>query len=164
REFKTPLLIHQPAYNLLNRWIEKDLLAALENVGAGCIPFSALAQGVLTDKYLNGIPKDARINRPGGDTLKSDHLSDENLAKVRGLNEIAKSRGQTLAQMAVAWVLRDPRVTTALIGAITPQQIKDNVGALKNLKFSAAELASIDKYAQEGHLNLWEKPSTDQRV
>jgi L-glyceraldehyde 3-phosphate reductase len=164
RDMKTPLLIHQPAYNMLNRWIEKDLLDALADVGAGCIPFSALAQGVLTDKYLNGIPKDSRVNRPGGDTLRADHLSDENLARVRALNEIAKARGQTLAQMAVAWVLRDPRVTTALIGASTPQQIKDNVGALKNLNFSAAELASVDKYAQEGHLNLWEKPSTDQRV
>ncbi len=164
RELKTPLLIHQPAYNLLNRWIEKDLLDALAEVGAGCIPFSALAQGLLTDKYLNGIPKDARINRPGGGTLHADHLSDENLARVRALNEIAKSRGQTLAQMAVAWVLRDPRVTTALIGASRPEQLRDNVAALKNLKFSAAELASIDKHAQEGHLNLWEKPSTDQRV
>jgi L-glyceraldehyde 3-phosphate reductase len=164
RELKTPLLIHQPAYNLLNRWIEKDLLDALAEVGAGCIPFSALAQGLLTDKYLNGIPKDARINRPGGGTLHTDHLSDENLSRVRALNEIAKSRGQTLAQMAVAWVLRDPRVTTALIGASSPNQIRDNVAALKNLKFSAAELASIDKHAQEGHLNLWEKPSTDQRV
>jgi len=143
RELKTPLLIHQPAYNLLNRWIEKDLLDALAEVGAGCIPFSALAQGLLTDKYLNGIPKDARINRPGGGTLHTDHLSDENLSRVRALNEIAKSRGQTLAQMAVAWVLRDPRVTTALIGASSPNQIRDNVAALKNLKFSAAELASI---------------------
>jgi L-glyceraldehyde 3-phosphate reductase len=164
REHKTPLLIHQPSYNLLNRWIEKDLLDALAKEGAGCIPFSALAQGLLTDKYLNGIPKDARINRPGGGSLHADHLSDENLARVRALNEIAKTRGQSLAQMAVAWVLRDPRVTTALVGASTPDQIRDNVAALKNLKFSAAELANIDKYAQEGHLNLWEKPSTDQRV
>jgi L-glyceraldehyde 3-phosphate reductase len=164
RDHKTPLLIHQPSYNMLNRWIEKDLLKALADEGAGCIPFSALAQGLLTDKYLNGIPKDSRINRPGGDTLRSEHLSDENLARVRALNEIAKARGQTLAQMAVAWVLRDPRVTTALIGASTSQQIRDNVAALKNLQFSAAELASIDKHAQEGHLNLWEKPSTDQRI
>ena len=164
RDHKIQLLIHQPAYNMLNRWIEKELLDTLAKEGAGCIPFSALAQGILTDKYLNGIPANARINRPGGDTLRSDHLSDENLARVRALNDIAKSRGQTLAQMAVAWVLRDPRVTTALIGASSPQQIKDNVGALKNLKFSAQELASIDKYAQEGHLNLWEKPSTDQRI
>src|SRR5882757_8383073 len=164
RDLKVPLLIHQPSYNLLNRWIEKDLLGALADVGAGCIPFSALAQGLLTDKYLNGIPKDARINRPGGDSLRPEHLSDENLAKVRALNEIAKARGQTLAQMAVAWVLRDPRVTTALIGASAPDQIRDNVAALENLKFSAAELSNIDQYAQEGHLNLWEKPSTDQRV
>jgi L-glyceraldehyde 3-phosphate reductase len=164
REFKTPLLIHQPSYNMLNRWIEKDLLDALAKEGAGCIPFSALAQGILTDKYLNGIPKDARVNRPGGDTIRPDHLNDENLARVRALNEIAKARGQSLAQMAIAWVLRDPRVTTALIGASSPKQVEDNVGALKNLKFSTAELASIDKYAQEGHLNLWEKPSTDQRV
>jgi len=163
-DLKVPLLIHQPSYNMLNRWIEKDLLGALADVGAGCIPFSALAQGLLTDKYLNGIPKDARINRPGGDSLRPEHLSDENLAKVRALNEIAKGRGQTLAQMAVAWVLRDPRVTTALIGASSPAQIRDNVAALKNLEFSAAELSSIDKYAQEGHLNLWVKPSTDQRV
>jgi L-glyceraldehyde 3-phosphate reductase len=164
RELRTPLLIHQPSYNMLNRWIEKELLDTLAKEGAGCIPFSALAQGVLTDKYLNGIPKDARINRPGGDTLRSEHLSDANLARVRALNDLAKSRGQTLAQMAVAWVLRDPRVTTALIGASSPQQIRDNVAALNNLKFSAAELANIDKYAQEGHLNLWEKPSTDQRI
>ena len=164
RDHKTPLLIHQPSYNMLNRWIEKDLLETLAEEGAGCIPFSALAQGLLTNKYLNGIPKDARINRPGGDTLRAEHLSDENIARVRALNDIAKARGQTLAQMAVAWVLRDPRVTTALIGASTPEQVKDNVGALKNLKFAPSELASIDKHAQEGHLNLWEKPSTDQRV
>jgi L-glyceraldehyde 3-phosphate reductase len=164
RDHKTPLLIHQPSYNMLNRWIEKDLLDTLAKEGAGCIPFSALAQGLLSSKYLNGIPKDARINRPGGDTMRPEHLSDENLVRVRALNEIAKSRGQSLAQMAIAWVLRDPRVTTALIGASRAEQIRDSVGALKNLKFSAAELASIDKHAQEGHLNLWEKPSTDQRV
>src|SRR5215468_11969326 len=113
REHKTPLLIHQPSYNMLNRWIEKDLLDTLAKEGAGCIPFSALAQGLLTDKYLNGIPANARINRPGGDSLRPDHLSDENLVRVRALNDIAKGRGQSLAQMAVAWVLRDPRVTTA---------------------------------------------------
>ncbi len=164
RDWKVPCLIHQPSYNMLNRWIEKDLLDVLGKEGIGCIPFSALAQGLLTDKYLHGIPADARINRPGGGTLRPEHLNDENLARVRALNEIAKSRGQTLAQMAVAWVLRDPRVTSTLIGASTPQQVHDNVGALKNLKFSARELAEIDKYAQEGHLNLWEKPSTDQRI
>jgi L-glyceraldehyde 3-phosphate reductase len=164
RELKTPLLIHQPSYSLLNRWIEKDLLSTLASEGAGCIPFSPLAQGLLTDKYLNGIPKDARINRPGGGSLLPEHLSDENLLRVRALNEIAKTRGQTLAQMAVAWVLRDARVTSALIGASSVQQIRDNVAALKNLQFSPAELASIDKHAREGHLNLWEKPSTDQRI
>jgi len=164
RDAKVPCLIHQPSYNMFNRWIEKGLLDVLGKEGIGCIPFSALAQGLLTNKYLNGIPSDARINRPGGTTLRPEHLSDENLARVRALNEIATSRGQTLAQMAVAWVLRDPRVTSTLIGASTPQQIRDNVGALKNLKFTAAELSEIDKHAQEGHLNLWEKPSTDQRV
>ncbi len=155
RDAKVPCLIHQPSYNMFNRWIEKGLLDVLGKEGIGCIPFSALAQGLLTNKYLNGIPSDARINRPGGTTLRPEHLA---------LNEIATSRGQTLAQMAVAWVLRDPRVTSTLIGASTPQQIRDNVGALKNLKFTAAELSEIDKHAQEGHLNLWEKPSTDQRV
>ena len=164
RDLKVPLLIHQPSYNLLNRWIEKDLVGALADVGAGCIPFSVLAQGLLTDKYLSGIPKDARINRPGGDTLRLEHLSDQNLDSVKRLNELAKARGQTLAQMAVAWVLRDPRVTTALIGASTPAQIRHNVLALKNLNFSASELSNIDEFAHDGHLNLWEKPSTDQRI
>jgi L-glyceraldehyde 3-phosphate reductase len=164
RKFNTPLLIHQPSYNLLNRWIEAELLQTLEKEGVGCIPFSVLAQGVLTDKYLKGIPKNARINRPGGTTLKPGHLSKENLARVASLNDIARSRGQTLAQMAIAWVLRDSRVTTALIGASSPKQVQANVKALKNLEFSAEELSHIDKYAQEGGLNLWEKPSTDQRV
>ncbi|HKQ68364.1 MAG TPA: L-glyceraldehyde 3-phosphate reductase [Polyangiaceae bacterium] len=164
REWKIPLLIHQPSYSMFNRWIEKDLLGTLGKEGVGCIAFSPLAQGLLTDKYLKGIPDDARINRPGGGTLQKDHLSDENLARVRALNEIAKARGQSLAQMALAWVLRDPRVTTSLIGASSPAQLKENTDALKNLKFSAAELASIDQHAKEGGLNLWEKPSTDQRV
>jgi L-glyceraldehyde 3-phosphate reductase len=164
RELKTPLLIHQPSYSLLNRWIEQELLDTLAAEGVGCIPFSPLAQGLLTDKYLNGVPKDARINRPGGGTLRADHLNDENLARIRALNEIARARGQTLAQMAVAWVLRDPRVSTVLIGASTPQQLKDNFAARNNLSFSGEELAHIDRYAQEGNVNLWVKPSTDQRV
>lgn len=164
REFRTPLLIHQPSYNMLNRWIEADLLHTLDKEGVGCIPFSVLAQGLLTDKYLDGIPQNARINRPGGETLRPDHLGKENLARVHALNAIAKKRNQTLAQMAVAWVLRDTRVTSALIGASTPEQIRDNVAALKNLKFTPEELSNIDEYAREGHLNLWEKPSTDQRV
>jgi L-glyceraldehyde 3-phosphate reductase len=119
---------------------------------------------LLTDKYLNGVPEDSRMNRAGGDTLKTDHLSETNLANVRALNDIAKARGQTLAQMALAWVLKDPRVTTTLIGASTPEQLKENVGAIENIHFSADELSSIDQYAKEGGLNLWEKPSTDQRV
>jgi L-glyceraldehyde 3-phosphate reductase len=159
-----PLLIHQPSYNLLNRWVEPELLDALEEVGAGMIAFTALAQGLLTDKYLDGIPADARINRPGGDSFGREMLSEENLARVRALNGIARRRGQSLAQMAYAWVLRDPRVTTTLVGASSPEQIRENVGALANLAFSAEELAEIDRYAVEGGVNPWEKPSTDQRA
>ncbi len=159
-----PLLIHQPSYNLLNRWVEPELLDALEEVGAGMIAFTALAQGLLTDKYLGGIPADARINRPGGDSFQREMLTEENLARVRALNEIARRRGQTLAQMAYAWVLRDPRVTTTLIGASSPAQVRENVAALANLAFSPDELAEIDRYAVEGGVNLWEKPSTEQRV
>jgi L-glyceraldehyde 3-phosphate reductase len=159
-EWKVPCLIHQPSYNMLNRWIETEgLLDALGEEGIGCITFTALAQGVLSDKYLNGIPQNARINRPGGASLKQAHLSEENLARVRGLNEIAKARGQSLAQMALAWVLRDPRITSTLIGASNSAQIRENVAALKNLSFSAEELAAIDQQAQEGHLNLWAKSS-----
>ena len=164
REEGVPLLIHQPAYNLFNRWIEPDLLDAVEEVGAGMITFTALAQGLLTDKYLEGIPAEARVNRPGGDSLSRDMLSPENLARVRALHEIAGRRGQSLAQMALAWVLRDARVTTTLIGASSPAQIRENVGALANLGFSAEELAEIDRHAVEGGVDLWEKPSTDQRV
>jgi L-glyceraldehyde 3-phosphate reductase len=156
-------LIHQPSYSLLNRWIEEDLLDVLEESGMGCIAFSALAQGLLTNKYLDGIPADARINRPGGDSLKSSHLSAQNLAHVRALNDIAQARGQTLAQMATAWVLRDARVTSALIGASRPEQIVDLAGAMKRLDFSPDELATIDRHAVEGGVNLWQKPSTDQR-
>jgi L-glyceraldehyde 3-phosphate reductase len=159
-----PLLIHQPSYNLFNRWIEGGLLDAVEEVGAGVIAFTALAQGLLTDKYLDGIPADSRINRPGGDSFERGMLSEENLARVRALNGIARRRGQSLAQMAYAWVLRDPRVTTTLIGASSPEQIRENVGALANLAFSAEELAEIDRHAVEGGVNLWEKPSTDQHV
>jgi L-glyceraldehyde 3-phosphate reductase len=160
KEWKVPLLIHQPAYNLLNRWVEKDLLDTTEELGAGVIAFTPLAQGLLTDKYLNGVPADARVNRPGGGSLQAKHLSEANLAHVRALNEIAQRRGQSLAQLALAWTLRDPRVTSALIGASRPEQIIENVGALKNLSFSAEELAEIDRFAQEGGINLWEKPSS----
>ena len=158
----TPL-IHQPSYSLLNRWIEAELLDTLEDTGMGCIAFSALAQGLLSDKYLAGIPQDARINRVGGGSLKAEHLSDANLARVRALNDIAQSRGQRLAQMAVAWVLRDARVSSALIGASRPEQITELAGAVQKLEFSADELAAIDQHAVDGGINLWQRPSTDQR-
>ena len=161
RSMGVPLLIHQPSYSLLNRWIEEDLLGALQDTGAGCIAFSALAQGLLSTKYLNGVPQDARINRPGGGSFKDAHLSESNLAHVHGLNDLAQQRGQSLPQMAVAWVLRDARVTSALIGASNPAQITELVGALKNISFTAAELAAIDKLAVDGGLNLWAKSSTD---
>ncbi|ABD68096.1 aldo/keto reductase [Rhodoferax ferrireducens T118] len=156
-------LIHQPSYSLLNRWVEEDLLDALDDTGMGCIAFSALAQGLLTDKYLNGVPADSRINRPGGGSLKAEHLSEQNLTHVRALNQIALERGQSLAQMATAWVLRDKRVTSALIGASRPAQIIELVEALQNMQFSAAELAAIDQHAVEGGINLWQRPATDQR-
>ncbi|MBF7141237.1 MULTISPECIES: L-glyceraldehyde 3-phosphate reductase [Pseudomonas] len=159
-EWKVPLLIHQPAYNLLNRWVEKDLLDTTEELGAGVIAFTPLAQGLLTDKYLNGTPQDSRVNQPGGQSLQAGHLSEENLAHVRALNDIAKKRGQSLAQLALAWTLRDPRVTSALIGASRPEQIIENVAALDNLDFTAEELADIDRFAVEGKINLWEKPSS----
>jgi L-glyceraldehyde 3-phosphate reductase len=156
-------LIHQPSYNMFNRWIERGLLDALAETGIGCIAFSVLAQGLLSEKYLNGVPAEARINRPGGGSFKKDHLKPENLAHVTALNEIAKKRGQSLAQMALAWTLRDKRVTSALLGASSVAQIKENVGALKKLDFTAAELAAIEPHAVDLGINLWEKPSTDQR-
>jgi L-glyceraldehyde 3-phosphate reductase len=159
-----PALIHQPSYSMLNRWIEDELLDTLADTGMGCIAFSALAQGLLSDKYLDGIPADARINQPGGGSLQAGHLSPENLAHVRALNDIARTRGQTLAQMAIAWTLRDARVTSALIGASRPEQIVDLAGAMKRLDFSADELAAIDRDAVDGGINLWKKPSTDQRL
>ncbi|WP_063550663.1 L-glyceraldehyde 3-phosphate reductase [Burkholderia territorii] len=163
-QYKVPLLIHQPSYNMLNRWIEQDLLGTLDDLGTGSIAFTPLAQGLLTSKYLNGVPADARVNKPGGGSLKQDHLSADNLEHVRKLNGIAQQRGQSLAQMALAWVLRNGRVTSALIGASRAEQVRENVGALKNLDFSADELAEIDRYATEGGINLWEKPSTDQAI
>ncbi|WP_206955159.1 L-glyceraldehyde 3-phosphate reductase [Trinickia acidisoli] len=164
REHKVPLLIHQPSYNMLNRWIEHELLGALDELGTGCIAFTPLAQGLLTSKYLNGVPADARINKPGGGSFQQSHLRPENIEHVRKLDEIAKRRGQSLAQMALAWVLRDARVTSSLIGASRPEQVRENVGALANLSFSSEEIAEIDRYATEGGINLWEKPSTDQRI
>ncbi|WP_321806655.1 L-glyceraldehyde 3-phosphate reductase [Burkholderia sp. BCC1993] len=163
-QYKVPLLIHQPSYNMLNRWIEQDLLGTLDEIGTGSIAFTPLAQGLLTSKYLNGVPDDARVNKPGGGSLKQAHLSADNLEHVRKLNGIAERRGQSLAQMALAWVLRNGRVTSALIGASRAEQVRENVGALKNLEFSADELAEIDRHAIEGGINLWEKPSTDQAI
>jgi L-glyceraldehyde 3-phosphate reductase len=153
RRMGTPLLIHQPSYSMLNRWIEPDLVAVLKEEGIGCIVFSPLAQGLLTDRYLNGIPDGSRASHPGSFSQKL--LSDENLAKIRALNEIAKRRGQTLAQMALAWVLRDPVVTSALIGASSVAQLEQNVTALDKLELSKEELAEIDRYATEGGINIW---------
>lgn len=148
-----PLLIHQPSYSMLNRWIERGLLDTLEELGVGCIAFSPLAQGLLTDKYLNGVPENSRASAEG--SLPKAFLSEENLAHVRALNEIAKQRGQTLAQMAISWTLRDPRVTSALIGARNVQQLDNSLDAVHNLSFTTAELAAIDQHAQEGNIDLW---------
>ncbi|MFL5955329.1 MAG: L-glyceraldehyde 3-phosphate reductase [Gaiellaceae bacterium] len=158
RDLGTPLLIHQPSYSLLNRWIEPELLDALAEVGAGCIVFSPLAQGMLTDKYLNGIPEGSRMSE--NSSLSPDLLTDEALAKIRGLNEIAQRRGQSLAQLAIAWAVRDPRVTSALIGASSVQQLEDSLGALQNLDFSDEELAEIDTFATDADINLWARSST----
>jgi L-glyceraldehyde 3-phosphate reductase len=149
-----PLLIHQPSYSMLNRWVEDGLLETLEELGVGCIAFSPLAQGLLTNKYLKGIPENSRVKAEGS-SFSKELLSEANLARVRALNEIAKGRGQTLAQLAIAWVLRDARVTSALIGARNVEQLDDSLDAVKKLKFSAAELAEIDQYAQDGSLDLW---------
>jgi L-glyceraldehyde 3-phosphate reductase len=158
RELGTPLLIHQPSYSMLNRWIEGGLLDVLEREGVGCIGFSPLAQGMLTDRYLDGIPEGSRATQ--GKSLFREMLTEENLAHIRELNEMAKQRGQSLAQMAVAWVLRDPRVTSALLGASSVAQLEDTVAALDHLGFSDDELAAIDKHAVDGGVNLWEGPST----
>jgi L-glyceraldehyde 3-phosphate reductase len=153
KELGTPLLIHQPSYSLLNRWIEPDLLDVLGEEGVGCIVFSPLGQGMLTTKYLDGVPEQSRVAE--GVFMDESFLSEENLGKVRALNEIAQRRGQSLAQMAIAWVLRDQRVTSALIGARTVEQLEDSLGALDKLDFTAEELEEIDKYAVESGINLW---------
>jgi L-glyceraldehyde 3-phosphate reductase len=153
RAMGTPLLIHQPSYSLLNRWIEKGLLDVLEDEGVGCITFSPLAQGMLTDRYLNGIPADSRASRDG--SLSPDLLTDQALSKIRALNDIAAARGQSLAQLALAWTLRDRRVTSTLIGASSVEQLEANVGALERLDFSGEELAEIDRHATESGINLW---------
>ncbi|MCU0300390.1 MAG: L-glyceraldehyde 3-phosphate reductase [Candidatus Nanopelagicales bacterium] len=158
RELGTPLLIHQPSYSMLNRWIEEELLDVLGDEGVGCIGFSPLAQGMLTGRYLDGVPEGSRMSQPK--SLSSELLTEENLGHIRALDAIAQRRGQTLAQMAIAWVLRDPRVTSALIGASSVGQLEDSVTAIDQLDFSDHELTEIDAHAVEGGINLWEGPST----
>ena len=157
RELKTPFIIHQPSYSLLNRWVENGLLDTLDEEGIGCIAFSPLAQGLLTDRYLVGVPESSRAAQNG--SFNKALLSEENLANVRALNEIARRRGQSLAQMAIAWVLKRPTVTSALIGASRWSQIEECLGAVKNIQFDSAELAEIDRYAKDGSLNIWAKSS-----
>jgi L-glyceraldehyde 3-phosphate reductase len=158
RSLGTPLLIHQPSYSLLNRWIEPELLDVLGREGVGCIVFSPLAQGMLTGRYLNGIPEDSRAARDG--SLSRSMLTEENLERIRALNDIAQRRGQSLAQLALAWTLRDPRVTSTLIGASSVAQLEDNVGALARLDFDDDELAEIDRHAEESGINIWERSSS----
>jgi L-glyceraldehyde 3-phosphate reductase len=157
RELGTPLVIHQPSYSMLNRWIEPDLLDALGELGIGCIVFSPLAQGMLTDKYLNGIPEGSRASRHG--SLSPDLINEQSLAKIRALNEIASRRGQSLAQLALAWTLRDPRITSTLIGASSIEQLEANVATLEKLDLSEEELAEIDEYATDADLNIWASSS-----
>src|SRR5207342_1406556 len=158
RQLGTPLLIHQPSYSMLNRWVEDGLLDTLAAEGAGCIAFSPLAQGMLTGKYLAGVPAGSRASQGG--SLSPDQLSEDNLARVSGLNEIARGRGQSLAQMALSWVLRDQRVTSALIGASSVAQLEENLAAAGQPGFSQSELAAVDRSAVEGHINIWADSST----
>jgi L-glyceraldehyde 3-phosphate reductase len=160
RDLGTPLLIHQPSYSMLNRWIEKDLLDELEEQGIGCIAFSPLAQGLLTDRYLDGVPADSRAAR-GDSTIPADHLSDATLGHVRRLNEIAERRGQRLAQLALQWALRDPRMTSLVIGASSVQQLDANLDALDGPPLSEDELTAIDQDATDAGINLWAKVSED---
>ncbi|HEV7875763.1 MAG TPA: L-glyceraldehyde 3-phosphate reductase [Nocardioides sp.] len=160
RELGTPLLIHQPSYSLLNRWIEEELLDELEEQGMGAIVFSALAQGLLTDRYLDGIPPDSRAAREGS-TIPEAHLDEQTLRHVRRLNDIAQSRGQKLAQMALQWAVRDPRVTSAVIGASSVEQLDTNLDALSGPAFTAEELKAIDDDAVEAGINLWAKQTAD---
>jgi len=153
RDLGTPLLIHQPSYSMLNRWIERGLLDVLDHEGIGCIVFSPLAQGMLTDKYLHGIPEGSRASRNA--SLSPDLITDETLGKIRALGEIAARRGQSLAQTALAWTLRDPRVTSTLVGASSVEQLEDNVATLERLDFSPDELEEIDRYATDSSINLW---------
>jgi len=158
RGLGSPLLIHQPSYSMLNRWIEDHLLDVLDREGVGCIAFSVLAQGLLTDRYLNGIPPGSRASQDG--SLTRDMLNDDNLARIRALNDIALGRDQSLAQMAIAWALRDPRVTSVLIGASSVAQLEQNVTALDHLEFTADQLSAIDRHAVDGGIDLWRIPAT----
>jgi L-glyceraldehyde 3-phosphate reductase len=158
RNLGTPLLIHQPSYSMLNRWIENGLLDVLAAEGVGCIAFSPLAQGLLTDRYLHGIPSGSRAAREG--SLTANMLNEANLARIRHLNSIAERRGQSLAKMALAWALRDARITSVLIGASSVSQLDENLDALHNLQFTSEELADIDRYAVEGNIDLWRGPAT----
>jgi L-glyceraldehyde 3-phosphate reductase len=158
RDLGTPVTIHQPSYSLLNRWIERGLLDVLEGEGIGCIVFSPLAQGMLTDKYLDGIPPDSRAAEEGG-SFDRGYLTEENLERVRALNAIASDRGQSLAQLALAWTLRDPRITSTLIGASSVEQLEQNVASLERLDFDDSELAEIDRHAEDAGINLWERSS-----
>ncbi|MGI6739883.1 MAG: L-glyceraldehyde 3-phosphate reductase [Brevefilum sp.] len=157
KQLGTPCLIHQSSYSMLNRWVEEELLDVLGEHGVGMIAFSPLAQGMLTDKYLSGIPEGSRVTKVS--SLRESFLSEENLKNISALNQIAQERGQTLAQMALAWVLRDERVTSVLIGASTPEQVQENVDALKALSFSEEELEKIDRYAVDANINIWAKSS-----
>jgi L-glyceraldehyde 3-phosphate reductase len=157
RSLGTPLLIHQPSYSMLNRWIEQGLLDVLEQEGAGCIAFSPLAQGLLSEKYLGGVPEQSRASEDH--FLKRDSITDERLERVRALGAIAKRRGQSLAQMAIAWVLRDPRVTSALVGVRSVAQLEENLAALEHLEFTSEELAEIDRHAVDAGINLWARSS-----
>jgi L-glyceraldehyde 3-phosphate reductase len=157
RTLRVPLLIHQPSYSMLNRWVEKELLDVLEEEHVGCVVFSPLAQGLLTNRYLRGVPSETRAARGG--SFRQAMLNKENLSKVRELNRIARRRGQTLPQMALAWVLREPRVTSALVGASSVEQLEQNLSALQMLDFAPDELAEINKYATESGINIWERSS-----
>jgi L-glyceraldehyde 3-phosphate reductase len=159
RQLGTPLLIHQPSYSMLNRWIEPDLLDVLGKEGVGCITFSPLAQGLLTDRYLNGVPAGSRASHEG--SFSQEMLTEQTLGKVRALNQMAQRRGQTLAQMALAWTLRDPRVTSTLVGASSVAQLEQNVGALDKPEFSADELGEIDRHATDSGINLWAASSKE---
>jgi L-glyceraldehyde 3-phosphate reductase len=159
RELGTPLLIHQPSYSMLNRWIEPDLLDVLGEEGIGCIAFSPLAQGMLTDRYLDGVPEGSRASQDS--SLSPDLLTDDAMDRIRALNDLASRRGQTLAQLAIAWILRDPRMTSALIGASSVEQLEANVGALDRLDFTNEELEEIDRYAVDAGINIWSRSSEE---